>query len=58
MTFGRPAAIPNSYVKLDLPAGDILVDASTVVDDQTSSLSLSLYNATMCVIIATPPDQV
>ncbi|KAL2837451.1 fungal-specific transcription factor domain-containing protein [Aspergillus pseudodeflectus] len=47
MTFGRPAAIPNSYVKLDLPAGDTLVDASTVVDDQTSSLSLSLYNATI-----------
>ncbi|KAL3446130.1 fungal-specific transcription factor domain-containing protein [Aspergillus insuetus] len=47
MTFGRPAAIPNSYVKLELPAGDVFVDASTVVDEQTSSLSLSLYNATI-----------
>jgi hypothetical protein len=56
MTFGRPAAIPNSYVKLKLPAGDALVDASPMVDEQTSSLSLSLYNATMCVVVATPPD--
>ncbi|KAL3483108.1 fungal-specific transcription factor domain-containing protein [Aspergillus germanicus] len=47
MTFGRPAAIPNSYVKLELPAGDVLVDASPMVDEQTSSLSLSLYNATI-----------
>lgn len=56
MTFGRPAAIPNSYVKLELPAGDVLVDTSTIVDDQTSSLSLSLYNATMFVIVIKAPD--
>ncbi|XRM46491.1 hypothetical protein ABZX51_009523 [Aspergillus tubingensis] len=47
MTFGRPAAIPNSYVKLELPVCDITVDSLSVVDEQTSSLSLALYNATI-----------
>ena len=47
MTFGRPAAIPNSYVQLELPGSDVMFDSSTVVDAKTSSLSLVLYNSTM-----------
>ncbi|KAB8256860.1 fungal-specific transcription factor domain-containing protein, partial [Aspergillus pseudonomiae] len=47
MTFGRPAAIPNSYVQLELPGSDVMFDSSTVVDAKTSSLSLVLYNSTI-----------
>lgn len=47
MTFGRPAAIPDSYVKLELPSKRQFENSSAFVDDETSYLSVSFFNATM-----------
>ncbi|KAJ5655508.1 hypothetical protein N7507_007458 [Penicillium longicatenatum] len=47
MTFGRPAAIPDSYVKLDLPSVHQFESSSAVVDTETSSLSVSFFNSTI-----------
>jgi hypothetical protein len=47
MTFGRPAAIPDSYVKLDLPVKRDFEKPSNFVDDETSVLSVAFFNATM-----------
>lgn len=49
MTFGRPAAIPDSYVKLELPAAHPDLDISAVIESETSSLSLSFFNSSMYV---------
>lgn len=54
MTFGRPAAIPDSYVKLELPASHPDLDTSAVIESETSSLSLSFFNASMYVSFPTP----
>ncbi|KAJ5714910.1 Transcription factor [Penicillium malachiteum] len=47
MTFGRPAAIPDSYVKLELPSKRQFEKSSAFVDDETSYLSVSFFNATI-----------
>ena len=47
MTFGRPSAIPNNYVKLDLPVINDSVDTSAVMDKESTSLGLSFFNSTM-----------
>ncbi|KAJ5610294.1 hypothetical protein N7510_007013, partial [Penicillium lagena] len=47
MTFGRPAAIPDSYVKLDLPLKREFEKPSDFVDDETSVLSVAFFNATI-----------
>ncbi|KAJ5934756.1 hypothetical protein N7466_004303 [Penicillium verhagenii] len=47
MTFGRPAAIPDSYVKLELPSVHQFESSSDVVDAETSSLSVSFFNCTI-----------
>ncbi|KAJ5889848.1 hypothetical protein N7504_010658 [Penicillium tannophilum] len=47
MTFGRPAAIPDSYVKLDLPSTHQFESSSALVDAETSSLSVSFFNSTI-----------
>lgn len=48
MTFGRPAAIPEAYVKLDLPVD---FDEIHLVrrPDPRKHLSVQFYNATMYV---------
>ena|SRR6187402_3641799 len=45
MTFGRPAAIPDSYVVLDLPC-NIDLDPSEPVNPQRD-ISLDFFNSTM-----------
>lgn len=47
MTFGRPAAIPDDYVKLELPA--IISDDQSpgTVLDARGAVSTSFFNATM-----------
>ncbi|KAJ5133966.1 uncharacterized protein N7443_004411 [Penicillium atrosanguineum] len=47
MTFGRPAAIPDNYVKLELPLKRDFERSSAFVDDETSSLSVGFFNATV-----------
>jgi hypothetical protein len=47
MTFGRPAAIPDSYVKLELPVKRDFEKSSDFVEDETSVLSVAFFNATM-----------
>lgn len=50
MTFGRPAAIPDNYVKLDLPSKRDFDESSALVNDETTFLSLTFFNSTMFVI--------
>jgi hypothetical protein len=47
MTFGRPAAIPDNYVKLELPFKRDFEKTSALVDDETSLLSVGFFNATV-----------
>ncbi|PKY03000.1 hypothetical protein P168DRAFT_311552 [Aspergillus campestris IBT 28561] len=47
MTFGRPAAIPDSYVKLELPAAHPDLNTSAVIETETSCLSLSFFNSSI-----------
>lgn len=47
MTFGRPAAIPDSYVKLELPKKRELESPTGLVDDGTTILSVAFFNSTM-----------
>ncbi|KAL4896204.1 fungal-specific transcription factor domain-containing protein [Aspergillus ambiguus] len=47
MTFGRPSAIPDNYVKLDLPAMNGSMDTSSMRDNDTSSLSIAFFNSTI-----------
>lgn len=47
MTFGRPAAIPDNYVKLELPLKREFEKSSAFVDDETSSLSVGFFNSTV-----------
>ncbi|CAL5873913.1 uncharacterized protein PFLUO_LOCUS8197 [Penicillium psychrofluorescens] len=51
MTFGRPAAIPDSYVKLDLPVKHDFEKPTDFVDDETSVLKVAFFNATMPVLV-------
>ncbi|RMZ38832.1 hypothetical protein CA14_003279 [Aspergillus flavus] len=47
MTLGRPAAIPDCYVKLELPANHECIDTSTIMDNTTADLSVSCLNSTI-----------
>ncbi|KAJ5373434.1 hypothetical protein N7517_005440 [Penicillium concentricum] len=47
MTFGRPAAIPDSYVKLELPTKREFENSTGLVDDETAALSVAFFNATI-----------
>ncbi|KAJ5954862.1 C6 transcription factor [Penicillium viridicatum] len=50
MTLGRPAAIPDSFVRLDLPTNDIDGDGPTeipIVDCKTFQMSVEFFNSTI-----------
>ncbi|RHZ43500.1 putative C6 transcription factor [Aspergillus thermomutatus] len=47
MTFGRPAAIPNSYVKLELPSDYKLTDELPISNSQVDALGLAFFNSTI-----------
>ncbi|KAE8381201.1 fungal-specific transcription factor domain-containing protein [Aspergillus bertholletiae] len=49
MTLGRPAAIPDSYVKLELPANHESIDTSIIMDNTTADLSISCLNYTIAL---------
>jgi hypothetical protein len=49
MTFGRPPAIPDNYVQLDLPTIDGITEGQPFVDDETNRLSIQFFNQTMSV---------
>ncbi|KAE8333931.1 fungal-specific transcription factor domain-containing protein [Aspergillus sergii] len=49
MTLGRPAAIPDCYVKLELPANHECIDTSTIMDNTTADLSVSCLNSTIAL---------
>ncbi|CAI7564144.1 unnamed protein product [Penicillium glandicola] len=47
MTFGRPAAIPDGYVKLELPTKREFENSTGLVDDETAALSVAFFNSTI-----------
>ncbi|CAI7569790.1 unnamed protein product [Penicillium palitans] len=47
MTFGRPAAIPDSYVKLELPSKRKFENSTGLADDETAALSVAFFNSTI-----------
>ncbi|GIK05786.1 hypothetical protein Aspvir_009899 [Aspergillus viridinutans] len=47
MTFGRPPAIPDSYVQLDLPVIDSIGQGEPFVDDKTIRHSIQFFNSTI-----------
>ncbi|KAJ6090666.1 hypothetical protein N7499_003380 [Penicillium canescens] len=47
MTFGRPPAIPDSYVQLDLPILDSTTEVQPFVDNETIRHSIQFYNCTI-----------
>ncbi|KAJ5446850.1 Transcription factor [Penicillium cf. griseofulvum] len=47
MTFGRPAAIPDSYVKLEPPMNREFENSTGHVDDETAALSVAFFNSTI-----------
>ncbi|OAP63435.1 hypothetical protein AYL99_02662 [Fonsecaea erecta] len=48
MTFGRPPAIPDSYVQLELPVGFSAVDGGAAAPaDKKESLSIAFFNGTI-----------
>ena len=50
MTFGRPAAIPDDYVRLELPMNiDQIIPSSTQPTDLRVQNSVNFFNATMSV---------
>ncbi|OAG40419.1 hypothetical protein AYO21_05319 [Fonsecaea monophora] len=57
MTFGRPPAIPDSYVQVDLPMEFSVVDGGAAGTDKKESLSIAFFNGTislykvLCTII-------
>ncbi|KAK7510071.1 fungal-specific transcription factor domain-containing protein [Phyllosticta citriasiana] len=46
MTFGRPASVPDDYVRLNLPVLERLVDPATA-QNVTKDMAVSFYNATI-----------
>ena len=50
MTFGRPAAIPDCYVRLELPVEYELADASVTTFEARKEISVGFYSATMFVL--------
>lgn len=57
MTFGRPPAIPDSYVQLDLPVVDSVGEGEPFVDDKTIRHSIQFFNSTMSVAAPLPAPQ-
>lgn len=52
MTFGRPTAIPDSYIKLELPVEiDTLLCPNAPVDPRKHT-SVQFFNATMYVQVS------
>ncbi|KAG2414300.1 hypothetical protein HFD88_003491 [Aspergillus terreus] len=47
MTFGRPSAVPDNYVKLDLPATASSIDTIPIQDNDTILLSITFFNSTI-----------
>jgi hypothetical protein len=47
MTFGRPAIIPETYVKLDLPNTLIQIVGNTTQNEPKSQMDSLFYTATM-----------
>ncbi|KAF9887006.1 hypothetical protein FE257_010622 [Aspergillus nanangensis] len=47
MTFGRPSAIPDNYVKLDLPATNISIDTASILNNDSTYLSIAFFNSTI-----------
>jgi hypothetical protein len=49
MAFGRPPAIPESYVQLELPVPYVTVDppCSLTVGEKAEQLSVGFFNSTM-----------
>jgi hypothetical protein len=47
MTLGRPAAIPYSYVKIDLPRRFEISASPVTLYDPDEKYSLGVFNATM-----------
>lgn len=50
MTLGRPAAIPDNFVKLDLPTNYVNGDGPTespIVDNKTFQMSVDFFSSTM-----------
>ncbi|KAF7627707.1 C6 transcription factor [Aspergillus flavus] len=47
MTFGRPPAIPDNYVQLDLPIVPSISEGQPVVDDETTRQSVYFFNHTI-----------
>ena len=53
MSFGRPAAIPDDYVILDLPCHVNMGDPMESIDPRRE-ISLNFFNATMLVCLIKP----
>ncbi|KIY03377.1 uncharacterized protein Z520_00068 [Fonsecaea multimorphosa CBS 102226] len=49
MTFGRPPAIPDSYVQLELPVGFSALDGGAAATDKKESLSIAFFNGTIAL---------
>lgn len=49
MTFGRPAAIPDNYIKLELPIDIDAAVAPAMPASLCQSASVQFFNATMYV---------
>lgn len=47
MTFGRPAAIPESYVKLDMPTETEVDPLSPRSVEGSNPTNIAFFNATM-----------
>lgn len=54
MTLGRPSAIPESYIKLDLPRdyGDMVSAPGHVPAPSSAKEPLWFFNGTMYVLVA------
>ena len=49
MTFGRPSAIPNSHVQLDLPVISDIGEGPPFVGNETLRHAIQFFNCTMSV---------
>lgn len=54
MTFGRPQAIPDSYVQLDLPVAYETAQTSVTAGPSPRSAGVDFYTATMSVPPTSP----
>ncbi|KAJ5238584.1 Transcription factor [Penicillium chermesinum] len=47
MAFGRPASIPDNYAKLELPSKHQLEMPPSLIDENTTCLSVSFFGSAM-----------